>query len=196
MYAYLFRKFVNLFTAEQEKVKMIKQIQIILIATLITGCSHVREYSNYEELNTIAQEKPVILKLADGTFTKGKNLMVTTDSTYWENYYPIKNRVVPTAQINEVIIVKLGRGAWEGFQTVAISSLSVGLLGLLSGGDSRNSNLRFSGTFYFYILTALGTFYGSMVGIPLGFLIGSRDVYLVNTEPPTPQREEDDEPKN
>lgn len=95
-----------------------------------------------------------------------------------------------------MIIVKHGRGAWEGFQTVAISSLSLGLLGLLSGGDPPGSNLRFSGIDHFYILTALGTFYGSMVGIPLGFLIGSRDVYLINTESPTPEREEDAKPKN
>ena len=92
-------------------------LPLFILTGLFIGCSHTRSFSNYDEINSLTKGKVAKLKLSEGDNIEGRDIQITTDSTYWvEPRKGIKN-AVPTSQVHKLVIVKRGRGAWEVVHT-------------------------------------------------------------------------------
>ena len=167
-------------------VLMKRFLPLFILTGLFIGCSHTRSFSNYDEINSLTKGKVAKLKLSEGDNIEGRDIQITTDSTYWvEPRKGIKN-AVPTSQVHKLVIVKRGRGAWEGFRPFFGAGLTLGLWGLIDGNDPHCQPgsficIRFSAHDKFLIGNLLGIGSGVIPGL-IGYMVGSEDVYVI---PPT-----------
>ena len=96
-------------------------LPLLMLTGLFVGCSHTLPFSNYDLINSLTKGKVATLKLSEWDNIKGRDIQITTDSTYWiEPRKGIKN-AVPTSQVHKLVIVKRGRGAWEVVHTQSAS---------------------------------------------------------------------------
>jgi len=167
-------------------------IPLFILTGLFIGCSHTLSFSNYDLINSLTKGKVATLKLLEGDNIKGIDIQITTDSTYWiEPIIGIKN-AVPTSQVHMLVIVKRRRGAWEGFRPFFGAGLALGLWGLIEGDDPPCASgpnsifcFRFSATDKFFIGNTFGIVSGVIPGL-IGYIVGSRDVYVINPTPSNP----------
>ena len=174
-------------------------LPLLMLTGLFVGCSHTRPFSNYDEINSLTKGKVATLKLQDdysagrhgifnnfpeGDNIKGRDIQITTDSTYWiEPRKGIKN-AIPTSQVHKLVIVKRGRGAWEGFRPFFGAGLTLGLLGFMEGDDPPCGPdtwicFSLSATDKFLFFNSMGIWYGVIPGL-IGYMVGSNDVYVIN----------------
>ncbi len=163
---------------------------IVIMSLLVVGCSHTHRFNTYEVINSRAKGKVATLKLANGANIWGRDVQVTPDSTYWtENRRRLKHAVL-TSQVHQIVIVSRPRGAFEGFLMLLVAGQAVGVKAFLSDDDKSISVARNISLMYIYP--------GIIIGIPLGVLIGSRDVYVlreaVASESPPPRPMPQDAP--
>ena len=179
------------------KVNNIRLLSVLLISFSLLyniGCTHVHQFSNYDEINSLTKGKVAKLKLSQKVFipsknkyvvnVKGRDIQITPDSTYWLE--PRKGvdirHVVSTSQVLEVVILNRGRGAWEGFRGFVVAGAVLGGILFLDGDDPPDSPISFSAKEKFVIGNVLGVVYGVVFGLPIGAAIGSRDVYILHNK--------------
>ena len=159
-------------------------LPLLMLTGLFVGCSHTLPFSNYDLINSLTKGKVATLKLPEWDNIKGRDIQITTDSTYWiEPRKGIKN-AVPTSQVHKLVIVNHGRGAWEGFRPFFGAGLALGLLGLIEGDDPPCGPdtwicFSLSATDKFLIGNSLGIGSGVIPGL-IGYMVGSNDVYVIN----------------
>lgn len=178
------------------KVNNIRLLSVLLISFSLLyniGCTHVHQFSNYDEINALTKGKVAKLKLSQKVFipsknkyvvnVKGRDIQITPDSTYWLE--PRKGvdirHVVSTSQVLEVVILNRGRGAWEGFRGFVVGGAVLGGI-LFLDGDDPPGIISLSAKEKFVFGNVLGVVIGVVYGLPMGAAIGSRDVYILHNK--------------
>ena len=166
---------------------------IVALLVLLVGCTHIRQFSNYDEINSLTKGKVVKLKLSPKVFIpsnnkygvnviKGRNIQITPDSTYWIEPRTGIKQVVPTSQVFEIVIVNRRRGAWEGFRAFLVAGAVLGGILFLDGDDPPSNFISFSAEAKFVLGNIAGIAYGVVFGLPIGAVIGSSDVYVLHNK--------------
>jgi len=174
---------------------MNRQTVIAAFLVLLVGCTHTRQFSNYDEINSVTRGKVVKIRLSDGNFLKAKDIKIMPDSTFWFEPDKGSKQAISTSQINELVLVNRGRGAWEGFRPFLIAGGILGLIGLASGDDPGAGEPGWEGFFAFSagekaaLGLSLGVGYGVVFGLPIGAAIGSKDKYILHNKDLLPKVE-------
>lgn len=90
------------------------RILIVVSLILLVGCSHICQFSHYDEINARTKGKDANLLLLNGTNIKGNDILMTADSTYWFQQPMNIKQSVSTSEVHKLILVNRGRGAWYG----------------------------------------------------------------------------------
>ena len=169
---------------------MKKRTMLIVVLVFFTGCLHNRQFSNYNEINSITEGRLVSILLSDGSTFKGNGLHIEPDSTRWINKNDSSKQVVSTSKVEELSFVNRVRGAWHGFRTFLLTGAGLGLLTLVSGDGTDTSDdsdswisLNFPTEFWATMWLVAGVEYGVLLGIPLGATIGSKDKFVLSGRP-------------
>ena len=144
----------------------------------LIGCTHTKQFSSYDEINSYTEGKIVQIKLYDEKIIKGKNIHLSTDSTFWVDTKNKNTYKLPTSEIIAIRTINRPQGANTGFISFTIFGVIVGVLTYLTA-DFSDCWLFCEGE-VILIGSAMGTTLGIFVGIPMGALIGSKNVYYVN----------------
>lgn len=187
----------NLFVADLLKTcitkrkNMNRQTMIVALLVLLVGCTHTRQFSNYDEINSLTKGKVATLKLSQkvfipsknkyGVIVKGRDIQITPDSTYWIEPRGGIKQVVSTSQVLQLVILNRRRGAWEGFRGFLVAGAVLGIMGFAEGDDTSGF-FRLSAEQKFVIGNAMGIVCGVFVGLPIGAASGSKDVYILHNK--------------
>jgi hypothetical protein len=150
----------------------------IVFLVLMLGCSHMRHFSNYDEINYNAKGRKVKVELSNGSYILSKDVQITSDSTFWiEPHEGIRNGIA-TSKVHKIAVFKHARGAWEGFRPFLFAGVT---LGLIAAATTDKDDLMFNNPGGNFIMgTAMGVLPGVVLGIPIGAIVGSKDVYIIN----------------
>ena len=164
---------------------------IIASSLFLVGCTHIHQVSNYDEINSLTKGKLAKLKLSQnvfmqnnnkyGVYVKGKDILITPDSTYWIEPRKGIKQVVPTSQVLELVIVNRRRGAWEGLRGFLVAGVVLGGI-LFADGDDPPGIFSFSAEEKFVFGNVVGIVYGVVLGLPIGAAKGSKDVYILHSK--------------
>ena len=153
---------------------MVWRTILVGLSIFFVGCTHHRQFSSYDEINSRVLWQSVKISLSDGTLTKGRNVVIRPDSTSWFVTWTSSNQIVATSSVQHLTIVNRDRGAWEGFRGSLIVGAVLGLIGYASGDDEEVIFGFTAGDKLRLGLTA-GVVFGVLIGIPVGAAIGSLD---------------------
>ena len=148
---------------------MNQQSIILIFSVLLASCTHTRQFSSYDEIQSFTGGKKAEIILSDGASFQGRGIEITSDSTYW---FDLKNGVkqaVSNMMVAEIIITNRERGAWEGFRFFMAAGTALGIAGVLAG-----DNYGYEGTILVVGL-GLGVASGVVLGIPMGAARGSKE---------------------
>ncbi|MBA7623185.1 MAG: hypothetical protein GH143_00025 [Calditrichaeota bacterium] len=158
---------------------MTRQTIIVVMSVMVFGCSHTRQFTSYDEINSRAKGKLAKIELAQGVNIRGRDIQITPDSTYWIETRKLLKHAVPTSQVHKIVIVDRGRGAWEGFLGFVAAGAVMSVFEFMRGDDPPGL-FSFTAEEKFILVNAMGIMFGVRLGPPLGALIGSKDVYVLN----------------
>jgi len=156
---------------------------ILMAAAIITsGCTHLRTFKTYDDINTVSKDRKGQVILVDGRAYDGRDFHLADDSTHWRDLNTNKAQSISTSQIREISIKKSGRGAWEGFGLGLASGAALGaVIGLGSGSDPEDASLVFGASagekaLGYGIVFGAG---GGLVGLAAGASTGSKDKFVL-----------------
>lgn len=166
-------------------------ILLLLVATMLTGCTHTREMSpdavstySFEHVNETLEGRSVEVELTDERVIASKALRIQPDTTWTLDMLNGKLRQDPAQNISSIIWNRPGRGALEG---AAIGALGGAVLGLATGfalaSGRESEGARTSKAYYIAVPATFVTIIGIGTGTVLGVQKGSRDRY-VYPQPP------------
>ena len=166
---------------------MNQRYAIIIAATIITsGCTHLRTFKTYDDINTVAKDRKGQIILINGRGHAGRDFHLANDSTHWRDLDTNKAQSISTSQIQEISIKKSGRGAWEGFGLGLLAGAVSGVvIGFVSGDDPGANEPGLQNLFantagekalgYGVVFGGLG----GLVGLPVGAATGSKDKFVL-----------------
>jgi len=154
---------------------------------LLAGCTHMRTFSGYDEINMAAKDQLAEMNLLDGSVIECRNIHVTADTISWLDFDDCRQSIA-AREVGEIVIVRSDRGAWEGFRVFMIggSVLAAGavILGVAAlGSDDPSSG--YAGMIAIGVALksiTIGVVGGALLGVPIGAAIGSSDVYVIQEE--------------
>lgn len=166
-------------------------ILLLLVATMLTGCTHTREMSpdavsaySFEHVNETLEGRSIEVELTDERIIASKALRIRPDTTWTIDMLNGKLRQDSAQNISSIIWNRPGRGALEG---AAIGALGGAVLGLATGfalATGREADgARTSKAYYIAVPATFVTIIGIGTGTVLGVQKGSRDRY-VYPQPP------------
>lgn len=157
---------------------------ICLFILFLLGCTHTRQFTSLEEINSKANGKKVIVTFYGGENLKCKNLYIDMDSTYIYNIKQKGNQQLETTRIQKIAIINRGKGAWEGFRPFLFGAPLLSALAVAQYEPEPTGFIHYTKAQTGLIAFAGTIFYGAIIGVPLGLAIGSREVYnLASMEP-------------
>ncbi len=164
----------------------------IMLTPMLIGCIHnytVRPTSSadYASLNQHALRQQAIVTLLDGRAFYADKLQFAPDSTSWLDPNTRSVMAVHTTKVSDVRFVRRGRGALEGLGIGLLGGVLTGALIGLAGGDepedfgclpvcTAKAKAFFGGITFGAI--------GGLIGLPIGAMAGSKDVYHIEPESP------------
>lgn len=162
---------------------------------LFAGCTHMRTFSTYDEITAAAKDQLAELNLLDGGVIECRDVRVAADTTTWLDFDDCR-RSTATRDVGEIVIVRRGRGAWEGFRVFMVggSVLAAGgtilMIAALGSDDPSSGYLGIAAIIAVIKSIGFGVVGGVLLGVPLGAAIGSNDVYVIHEKPAGTQEPE------
>lgn len=118
-------------------------ISIVLATIVFQGCSHVRDYSDFDLINLAAEGKRVELSLIwTDTVFKGEDFNISTDSTVWLDPGLKIRHAIPTAHVYQVGLFNRRIGVWDGFKGFVYAGVFYGGAWFLTGDGDGKSGLQ------------------------------------------------------
>jgi len=156
---------------------------IIVLVIFTSSCTHIREYSTFDDINTATRDKKTEITLSDDQSLIVDRLQITPDSTFWRNPSGGNTESVPTSEVKSVVVRNRGRGALEGFGLGTLIGFGVGvLIGLISGDDPGAG----AGRIFSFTAEEKAGMFGILLGVPGGLLgllagasTGSKDKFII-----------------
>ncbi|KAA3620111.1 MAG: hypothetical protein DWQ05_05120 [Calditrichaeota bacterium] len=164
---------------------MVRHFLLIIILAFLAGCTHSRQFSNYDQLNSILEDKIVKLEMKDGSRLRVENLQISPDSTSWQEPKTGSKRLATgTEKVHKILIIDRGKGAAEGLGFFMAVGFGLGIAGFLDGDDPPGFfSFRAEEKFMVGFLAG-GIIPGVVLGIPIGAFNGSTDIYVLNPKSP------------
>lgn len=149
---------------------------LVMLFFFISGCSHSYKYSSIAEINYETQNRKMQLTLSDGKILAVDKFRITADSSDWLHETTGNKQFVSTSDVKNVVIIKRGRGAFEGLGLGGVIGFCIGaLIGLNEGSDPRSEFFSLSAEEKAMIYGIYFGAIGGLIGIPVGAAIGSKD---------------------
>jgi hypothetical protein len=162
---------------------------IIIAATVIAaGCTHLRTFKTYDDINAVSKDRKGQVILVDGRAYDGRDFHLAEDSTHWRDLNTKKMLSLSTSQIREIRIKKKGRGAWEGFGIGLVAGTAIGaVIGFADGDDpgvGEPGHDLFSATAEEKAVGygVFGGLLGGLIGLPVGASTGNDKFVLQNKQ--------------
>ena len=157
---------------------------IIMAAAIITsGCTHLRTFKTYDDINTVSKDRKGQITLVNGRGYAGRDFHLAEDSTHWRDLSTNKAQSISTSQIREISVKNKGRGAWEGFGLGLASGAALGaVIGLGSGSDPESGGFGPPSFSAGDKALGYGIVFGGgagLLGIPIGSSTGSKDKFVL-----------------
>lgn len=158
---------------------------LLLIAMVFTGCSSVRTVSpdenaqtSYADVNRAVRGKVVKISFREGRQISVTGLRVMADSLVWVDLRGNKLQSAKLADVEEISIVKAGRGALVGLVTGAVAGAGVGVArAFMQGDDPESDPIGITQEQKLHTFPLAHAFYGALVSTPVGAIIGGRKTY-------------------
>jgi len=162
------------------KMKRIRSLFLGLVIMLI-GCTqnrNVRSSTDYVALTEKSQRQQAIVTFRDQKKMIAKKVRFAPDSTTW--VMPVTHKLISiqTTDVSEVRFTKRVKGALQGAGFGLLGGALFGVVAGLSsdeGGFFTPNELAVIGGVYFAAL-------GGIIGLPVGALIGSKEVYHIQAD--------------
>jgi hypothetical protein len=152
---------------------------VVVIPVLIMSCSHVKVVSSVDQINREIAGEEVIVTMKWGNRLAGKDLFIRPDSSTWIEPSSLSRVSALTDNIVKIEKIKRMRGSFEALGLFSAAAIIAGSFGAL--GDYLNpqwmSDLIALKTFL--NIAASGTAAGVLIGMPIGYCNGSKEVYYL-----------------
>jgi hypothetical protein len=163
---------------------MLTTRMMALVATLLlAACTH--RYSI--EMGNEIDHRPIVRKsekgavkvtLADGTRERAKKIRFGADSVSWTDPLTGNSRVLSHGEVQQFMTVSHGRGAIEGLGAGIGMGVALGLMwGVAEGNEAPGEFFSFTAGQYALVGALIFGSAGGIVGLPIGGIVGSHDVY-------------------
>lgn len=161
-----------------------------LVALILAGCSQTRIISNAEggirpsEFNKAVAGKRAEIVLKNGQKIHGKGILVASDST---SYYSAKEdafKTISTADIQEINLLRTGRGALAGLGIGVASGAAFGFVRGMIEGDDPPAPVYLTREEKMVLFPIAHAVYASLFSTPLGAIIGTSDTYRLESLTP------------
>ena len=150
---------------------------LILVTTLslFFGCAHIHQSSDYSAVNARMDGRNTRIELLQGVYIEVWDAQIAADSISWpESQNGIKSAIA-TSEVHQLVILNRFQGALDGFLTSLIAGGVLGCSVALAHGDDPESSFM-----ALMVITGAGALSGVVIGAPIGAMIGSNDVYVIN----------------
>jgi hypothetical protein len=153
-------------------------ILALLAQMMVTSCSHVREYSQYDEINKAAFGKEIEIILIWGNKLTGSSLHLASDSVRWYDPKLQSNQIIPAEIVKQIQVVNHELGLFDGFQLGFLGGVGItGFMALTGEGHPVFNHLNSDELVLFGL--GSGLLYGALISVP-GSIKGSRDIYYIS----------------
>ena len=151
---------------------------IVTLSVLTTSCTHIRQYSTFDEINTRTKGKNAKITLINEQDLIGRGIYITPDSTFWIDPNTSYKKSIITQAVSSIVINNRGRGTLEGLGLGLLGGIATGVsIGLLSGyepGDIFTAEMK-------ALLLGIGLGgIGGLLGLPIGTAVGSKDKFIID----------------
>jgi hypothetical protein len=147
---------------------------------LITGCTHIRKYSTFDEINTKTKDKNAKITLISEQNLIGKDIYIAPDSTFWLNPNTKNKQSIITSEVSSIAFKNSWRGKLDGLLLGFLGGAVIGVtIGYLQGDDDPGMMMGLNAELK-AVLGGIGLGgIGGLLGIPIGTIIGSNDKFII-----------------
>ena len=159
--------------------KFLSRFIIFILVALFIGCAHKNmlsrqsPYDFYSKINKSAMDRKCHIILWSNNKYIGNSVMVSKDSTFWNDPITKTKKTIATSSIKEIHIFNRAKGAKNGFRygMVVVGLISGAFLGMSSGSGEISRDEA-----SIYLLYS--TLAGGIVGLPIGVIIWSKEKFI------------------
>ena len=150
---------------------------LILVTALILffGCAHIHQCSDYSAVNARMDGRDTRIELLEGVYIEVWDAQIAADSISWHDAQNGIKCAIATSEVHQLVILNRFQGALDGFLSYLIVGGVLGLsVALVNAADPESAFLAMA------VIAGAGGLSGVVIGAPIGALVGSKDVYVIN----------------
>ena len=163
-------------------------IPLFVLSIFFYGCSHTNHFTSPNDINLAVEGETVDIWMIWGNKVHANSFQIKADSAFWVDAKLNYQQSAPVNKIHKISIVDRRKGAWHGFKAFFYTGISVGIFAAfdesfsitpLSDSPENSWGPSFGPAEFIVGGTALGGFYGLIIGAPIGAFMGHRDEYII-----------------
>ncbi len=165
--------------------RLMNRLPLLVLFILLPACTHVRTANSddrYAEINQRSEREPVTVWLTNGVRFRTERLHIASDVTTWYEYGTVEVQRFPTDEIARVEFKSRGRGALEGLGIGLVVGAITGFAFDFASGQQDEENIIQVDDLEEDVAIVLGVLWsslGGLIGLPIGAVVGSKDVYPI-----------------
>ena len=161
-------------------------ISLAVSILILAGCAqhtsiNTLELSEPLKIDQGKRSNDVWIVWSDGSKVEGDHVSLDQTTIYWTDVNTDEVLTQPISEVTEIVYFKHPAGAWDGFRIGSLVGIALGVYAANTfandiGIDNQRLDFELSkiGAIYF-------GFWGSVIATPLGFVIGERNYYELNS---------------
>ena len=161
-------------------------ISLVMSILIFIGCSHHTSINTLELSETLKidqgkRSNDVWIVWSDGSKVEGDHVSLDQTTISWTDMNTNAVLSQPISEVAEIVCFKHPAGAWDGFRIGSLAGIALGVYAANKFADDHGiDNPRFDFELSKIAAIYFG-FWGSVIATPLGFVIGERNYYEINS---------------
>ncbi len=183
------------YISSSEERLMSTRLVVVLIATLLCGCSSVEmvkvhdDDDSLQKVNRAMRGQVVKLELQNGERMNITSAYMASDSLTWFDGRTNTLKAEPTSNVREVSVRRAGRGAVGGLIVGAVAGAAFGGIRAVAEGDDPgvgNDPVAATKEKKLRVYPVAHAVYASLITTPIGAIIGAQKRFRIESQEVSP----------